>query len=391
VGLRDTAGTAHLFCTDDALAGDLFVGVRALDWVNNVSLPPRHWYHLTLSHVAFDTSALSGGEPRAGCLAHGQWRLYTIVTSGAHDATLDITVDVPVSAIYARRGAPPTEAVHDAVALAPLRRLSVSDCDLAQPGVWHLAVRSLAATNVGACSADVIAAGLCSAEAILPAEVEYGLTARLLPANLSLMDKPRGVALGSDHNFLCCGNYRDFIVTGIARELALRVEVEVHDGAALQAVYLKHGACGRYPDDVGPDENCVGNCEMRWLTTYNPITLEPSYERSATVTVPMGIVQADLRQAGSWYISVAAPAGNVPVNFSLRAQLIESPVIDEFIPLDEDLEAAERCGRYCMKVEVVEVDDDALVRYSAAAVARPRALWWGVAVALLCAAASARA
>ena len=73
---------------------------------------------------------------------------------------------------------------------------------------------------------------------------------------------------------------------------------------------------------------------MRWLTTFNPITLEPSYKRSDVVSVPMGIVRADRRAAGDWYISVAAPMEGT-ANFSLRAELVESVLMDEYLPLDE--------------------------------------------------------
>jgi len=55
-------------------------------------------------------------------------------------------------------------------------------------------------------------------------------------------------------------------------QLALRVEVTVHQGY-LDAIYLKHGTCARFPADIGPDEACVGRCRMQWLTTYNPYTV----------------------------------------------------------------------------------------------------------------------
>ena len=58
-------------------------------------------------------------------------------------------------------------------------------------------------------------------------------------------------------------------------------------------------------------------------------------------------MRADLRQAGDWYISVASPPDSF-VNFSLIADLVESPVIDKYIPLDADAAAAERCGRFCV-------------------------------------------
>jgi hypothetical protein len=129
--------------------------------------------------------------------------------------------------------------------------------------------------------------------------------------------------------------------------------VTVHEGF-LGAIYLKHAACGRFPADVGPDETCIGRCQMKWLTTYNPYTLVPTYVADAVVTVPMGVVYADEREAGSWYISVAGGSHrsgeNVFANYSIVAELVESPVIDTFIPLDAEKAAAERCGRFCVQL-----------------------------------------
>ena len=47
---------------------------------------------------------------------------------------------------------------------------------------------------------------------------------------------------------------------------------------------------------------------MAWLTQYNSITLEPTYIRDATVSVPIGIRKPDLREAGDWYITVKVTA-----------------------------------------------------------------------------------
>ena len=60
----------------------------------------------------------------------------------------------------------------------------------------------------------------------------------------------------------------------------------------------------------------------------------------------MGVVYADEREAGNWYISVAS--ASVVANYSLVAELVESPIIEQFIPLDEEQAAAESCGRFCV-------------------------------------------
>ena len=97
-------------------------------------------------------------------------------------------------------------------------------------------------------------------------------------------------------------------------------------------MYLKHEACARYPADVGEDEACLGRCQMQWLTTFNPSTLAPTYAEDASVTVPMGIVYADKRAAGNWYISIAA--SDTVANFSLVAQLVESLLASDRVSCD---------------------------------------------------------
>ena len=332
VGLDSADATAGLFCTDASQTGDMYVGVEAVASYNNVTLAPRHWFTLTVAHERFDDSALSTAESRLGCLAFGQWRHYRIVTHGAIDATLDATIDVPVSALYARRDAPPTETEYDAIAPWPLQRIAVSGCDVQSAAVWYVAARLDVRTLAASRSPPLL-------------QQRFSLSATLRAANVSLIQHPLGTRISLPHNYLCCDVYQDFIVEDITRSLALRVEVTVHEGY-LKAIFLKHESCARYPDDIGPDETCLGRCQMKWLTTYNPYTLEPTYIVETTVNVPLGIVLADMREAGNWYISVAA--ADVVTNFSLTAELIESPVIDQYIPLDEERAAAERCGRFCV-------------------------------------------
>ena len=280
----------------------------------------------------------TGDAPR-GCLAYGQFRTYRIVTRGAIDANLDVHVDVPVTAIYARKASAPTIAAYDAVAPWPLTRLALSGCDVQAVIVWYVSVR-LEPQVVAEMRAPPLT------------RTRFHLTATLRPANVSLMELPIGSAIPVAHNYLCCGVYQDFVVPAITREVALRVEVTVHSGH-LEAIYLKHSTCARFPADVGPDEACIGRCQMNWLTTYNPFTLVPTYIRSAVVYVPMGVVYADRRAAGDWLISVAG--ADVVTNYSIVAELVESPIIDRFIPLDAEAAAAERCGRFCV---VMDTDAD---------------------------------
>ncbi len=128
VGVGVPTASARTFCTDASQAGTLYIGVFALAEMNNFSLPTRHWYRISLAHAVFDQSELESGETRLGCLAYGQWRRYRIYTSGIDDARVEVGVDIAVTALYARQGAPPTLNEYDAHAAWPLRTLSLTQC-----------------------------------------------------------------------------------------------------------------------------------------------------------------------------------------------------------------------------------------------------------------------
>ena len=312
VGINTAANSASTFCTDASQAGQLYIGVYAEPSMNNVSLPPRHWYKFRLDHTVFDTSDLLSGEMRTGCLAYGQWRHYKITTAGINDARLDLEVNLGVTALYARRGAMPTATEHDAHAAWPLRRLSLTHCDVAAETDWYVAVylgpKATALVNEPA----LLALGGSAFE----------LSATLRTSNMSLTPFPRGTQRQVPPAYVCCGSYHDYIVPRVTRALALKVEVKVHSGH-LSAVYLKHAACARYPADVGPDEQCVGNCEMGWLTTFNQFTLDPSYADGVVLTVPMGTFSPDIRAAGDW--CAAAPPRRPPARPPARPAPSSAP------------------------------------------------------------------
>ena len=118
----------------------MYVGRDGAGLENNVTVQPRHWYTLSVTHEIFDDSELATcGRARAGCLNYGQLRVYRIATHGAIDAMLDAMIDVPVSAIYARRDAAPTVTEYDAIAVWPLQRLTLSGCDVQNRlcGTWR--------------------------------------------------------------------------------------------------------------------------------------------------------------------------------------------------------------------------------------------------------------
>ena len=94
VGINRPRNSASTFCTDASQAGQLYIGIYAEPSMNNVSLPPRHWYTFRLDHTVFDTRDLASGEMRAGCLAYGQWRHYKVSTTTINDARLDLEVSL---------------------------------------------------------------------------------------------------------------------------------------------------------------------------------------------------------------------------------------------------------------------------------------------------------
>jgi hypothetical protein len=247
--------------------------------------------------------------------------------------------------------APPTEDLYDAVARWPLQRLAISGCEVDQPTVWYVAV-------------TLERQWLADGRSPPLQQRRFQLTANLRQSNVSLMQMALGTRVSIPHNYLCCGVYRDFVVPELTRSLALRVEITVHEGS-LSAIYLKHQTCARSPDDIGADESCIGRCQMQWLTTYDPFTLAPAYATAASVTVPMGIASADMRAAGGWYISIGSAFDGRVANFSLIAELVEAPVVDRFVPLDEDGAAAARCGRFCVVLDedvtpIIDEDEDVI-------------------------------
>ena len=92
--LRTMAHVGQKLSSVASQAGQLYIGIYAEPSMNNVSLPPRHWYTFRLDHTVFDTRDLASGEMRAGCLAYGQWRHYKISTATINDARLDLEVSL---------------------------------------------------------------------------------------------------------------------------------------------------------------------------------------------------------------------------------------------------------------------------------------------------------
>ena len=86
---------------------------------------------------------------RAGCLAFGQWRYYTLPTSGISDASITAVVStidgVGIGGLYVEQNRRPTEVQYAVqaergTATADGLRVTVSPCDLRAPTTWHVAV-----------------------------------------------------------------------------------------------------------------------------------------------------------------------------------------------------------------------------------------------------------
>ena len=59
VGLERTQDSTGLFCTDASQTGDVYIGVEAFASVNNITMPPRHWYTLAVAHERFTVTRRS--------------------------------------------------------------------------------------------------------------------------------------------------------------------------------------------------------------------------------------------------------------------------------------------------------------------------------------------
>ena len=66
-----------------------------------------------MHHKTYYAGELTSGEYRPTCLSYGQWRYFTITTSGASDASLLIELTSRVSHVYMRADATPTAQLFD--------------------------------------------------------------------------------------------------------------------------------------------------------------------------------------------------------------------------------------------------------------------------------------
>ena len=90
----------------------------------------RGRYRLEVRHKQFSQGALSAHEVRRGCLSFGQWRRYTIYSSGISEANLFVQMPVSLGAVLIRANSPPTLDAYDRYMISP-GNASLSPCELA--------------------------------------------------------------------------------------------------------------------------------------------------------------------------------------------------------------------------------------------------------------------
>ena len=147
--------------------------------------------------------------------------------------------------------------------------------------------------------------------------------------------------------------------------LSLRVRVNVMAGA-LRAVYLKHGTCALYPEDIdGRQCDAVTQlCHMTWYERFDRYTGSKVYSPANVTTVPTGGDYPDKRATGDWFISLQDAGVARRTDFTIQ--------IDEAPPERRSEEAdCDRFGRYDCSNDLWKVPPD-LGAFSAAAPATAR-------------------
>lgn len=362
---------------------------------------PRHWTaggshnvlrrgRLTLeielyrSH-RFGTLPLVDGESREACLSFGQLRTFSIATGGADNATLYVSVDAPISAMYARRDALPDvlNGLYDArIALAMTPRWGCSDAVCAQPratfalsastcapdaaGLWYVSLAMHDASSLADESALASAAGsdvsvapsrfhvtmvLFPASAdellgeisptfVLPAArwTSADTAAVVASAEGSAADAAAAIAAADaaatiGRTVLAGGAMRHLRLLGIPRDLAPRVSLTLASGT-LRAIYIQRGRCaisatGLTADGTAESPLCGAanqpDCLVRWMARFNPYDEAKLYELSAelSATAVSEYAAASLPPA-DWWIGLESTEEDV-ADLELTITLLKKP------------------------------------------------------------------
>lgn len=294
-------------------------------------------YRLTVRQLEFEEGAMLPDEVRPGCVSYGQWRRYRIAVTRPPEGTLmlHVTTAAGVSGVYAREGSAPRLTSYDAVATRlkggdTVHRLAVSPCDLRRHVVWHVGV------YLGPAD-EVRPTGLRRTEFTLSVHLEDATVAAEGGTVLARGGDGGAVPAqgAAGQGFVCCGVVKYHLVPRVPFYRSLRATLTVSRGNA-RALYLKHAACPRYPEDVSGQE-CLGKCVVRWLTVYDPYDGAAVSHGSDVATVPNGdnLIGPDIRGEGDWYIGVQALDGQA-AEYTLTTELVDTPEYD----------TAYRCDRF---------------------------------------------
>ena len=321
--------------------------------------PNRPRYVLRVEHQQFSDEPLASREERPACISYGQWRRYTVSTTGDHAANLFLALSSKVSRVLLRENVPPTLDAYDVGTREDVDALSLQDtslvaspCDPSRERTWHIAIylapHAEAAKRGLARSAFMLSSSLSSARRLL-AGAEQDV---VLPRSLG--------GTGST----CCGEMTHFVVAVNSSLRSLRVRVNVTAGA-LRAVYLKHGACAQFPEDIA-GQQCDARtqlCQMQWYERYDRYTGAKRYTIYNTTVVPAGGDFPDKRAAGDWYIGIQDAGVHQRTEFHM--------VIDQLTLRSSDSdEECDRYGRFDCSHEMWKVPPDLLPSTSAAVAAR---------------------
>lgn len=315
-----------------------------MDVVQNEMRLDRGVYRLRLRQLVYAEGALMQNEGRPGCVAYGQMRRYTILTTNAKDAALSLHALAEsasgLAALYVGEGFPPTEQSYTAMAerADPSRlplRLNLAPCNIRTPTTWHIGVMLEP-------HALAVSRGVAPTTFTLSVHLESALLLRkggeVTPRGADNATVP-AQGLGGD-GYVCCGVIKYFLVPGVPDHLSVHAELTVTRGTA-RALYLKARECPVFPADVQGDV-CLGKCSVHWLTRFNPYDGTAVSTSATTLQVPNGLgadcpttCPPDLRMGGDWYVGVQALPGE-SADFRLVTSLVEPPQIDHGHQCDPD-------------------------------------------------------
>ena len=290
-----------------------------------------------------------------------QLRFFSIEATSAAAATLYVTVDAPVSAIYIRRDQQPdpSAALYDAsaqLALAPRWgcstvgcasrtqfALSVTNCEPDAAVTWHVAI-GLDGVDQLTTTSDAVIAGGAPAVDLRPARffvtmvlhpldlvqtasspiITYGIA----PAAAGVEDSLASITGGTGARFVGTSSMRHFRVRDVSPTLGAFASVSVEQGS-LRALYLQPDTCavsssgrsatGGESSACGPENHA--DCHIDWMTSFNQFDLAKLYRASGSVQeVPLTALTASIRgsQPRDWWISLEANVEDV-ATFGVRA------------------------------------------------------------------------